>query len=169
LFRLYHPHLGRLCLRWTRGHRADAEDLLAEAHLRAVRASGQSSSAPENPIAWLSAIIANLARDRLRARLRDAGPQDADSTALELVCDPHCASDTLCATRQLLSNTLAHVQSLGPAQRGALLARCNGEEYEVIAARLGISPGHARKLVQTARTELRARLSPDDLTLATQR
>ena len=38
---------------------------------------------------------------------------------------------------------------------------------ETIAAHLGTSPANARKLVQTARTELRAQLSPHEVMLLT--
>jgi RNA polymerase sigma factor (sigma-70 family) len=160
-FRQYNPSLSRLCARWARGHREDAQDLLAEAYLRAVRATERGLLPADNPIAWVSSIIANLARDQQRARSRRAGPRDDD--LLETVCDPSCGSDALLATRQLLSETLGHVRALSPAQRAALLARSVGESYEEIAAQLGTSPANARKLVQTARGELRGRLSPREM------
>jgi RNA polymerase sigma factor (sigma-70 family) len=162
LFRRHNPLLRQLCLRWTRGHLADAQDLLAEAYLRAVRGSAESTEAPDNLIAWISTIIANLARDRLRTRSRENCHAHGDNDALEFVSDPHCVSDTLFAARELLSHILAHVHSLGPSQRGALIARSTGEEYEAIAEQLGTSPANARKLVQTARNELRTRLAPDE-------
>lgn len=167
LFRRYHPLLNRLCMRWTKGNRADAQDLLAEAYLRAVRATCQSSLLPDNLIAWVSSIIANLARDELRARSRGTRFLGNKSDVLETICDPRCASDALFATRELLAKTLANLERLCPMQRGALLARSAGEEYEAIAARLGTSPANARKLVQTARHQLRARFSPHELILTT--
>src|SRR4051812_44869118 len=72
LFRRYEPRVTRLCLRWARGHRADAQDLLAEAYLKAVSASEQRGTPVDNPLAWLSTVIANLARDRQRVRRRGA-------------------------------------------------------------------------------------------------
>jgi RNA polymerase sigma factor (sigma-70 family) len=163
LFRRYNPVLSRLCVRWTRGHRADAQDLLAEAYLRAVRAAGQSNLLPESLIAWLSAVIANLARDQLRARGR--GTRLLHEDKLETLCSPHDDSDTLLATRELLTQTLSHIRRLCPTQRGALLARSAGEGYEAIAVQLGTSPANARKLVQTARHALRAQLSAQEMSL----
>jgi DNA-directed RNA polymerase specialized sigma24 family protein len=110
----------------------------------------------DNPIAWVSSIIANLARDQQRARTRRNGWND---DFLETLCDPNCDSDALLATRQVLSETLVQVRTLGRMQRAALLARSVGESYEAIAAHLGTSPANARKLVQTARHELRGRLA----------
>jgi RNA polymerase sigma factor (sigma-70 family) len=167
LFRRCNPLLSRLCMRWTRGNRADAQDLLAEAYLRAVRATFQGSLLPDNLIAWVSSIIANLARDQLRARSRGTRFLGNKSDVLETICDPHCASEALFATRELLAKTLDDLQRLCPMQRGALLARSAGEEYEAIAACLGTSPANARKLVQTARNQLRARVSPHERILMT--
>lgn len=156
-FRRYNARLSRLCARWARGNREDAQDLLAEAYLRAVCATEQGLLPADNPIAWLSSIIANLARDQQRTRTRRAGSRGDD--VLETICDPSCGSDALLATRELLSKTLDHVGALGPAKRAALMQRCAGQSYEVIAAQLGTSRANARKLVQTARDELRSRLS----------
>ena len=167
LFERYNPLLNRLCSRWTRGHRADAQDLLADAYLRAVRATWQNDQRPDNLLAWLLGIIANLARDRLRARSRSSRQLDDESRVLETLRDPGSASEAVFATRELLSKTLAHVKTLTTMQRSALLARSAGEEYEAIAAHLGTSPANARKLVQTARSELRAQLSPHEVMLLT--
>ena len=142
-------------MHWTRGHRADAQDLLAEAYLRAVCASEQSVALPRDPMAWLSTVVANLARDQRRAAARNRH----DPGLLEAIADPRCASDALLMKRQSLSLTLAHVRALTPSQRAALLARTAGEGYEAIAEQLGTSTGNARKLVQTARNTLRGRLA----------
>jgi RNA polymerase sigma factor (sigma-70 family) len=155
IFRRYGPRVTRLCMHWTRGHRADAQDLLAEAYLRAVCASEQSVALPHNPMAWLSTVVANLARDQRRAAARNRH----DPGLLEAIADSRCASDALLMKRQLLSLTLAHARALTPSQRAALLARTAGEGYEAIAEQLGTSKGNARKLVQTARNTLRGRLA----------
>jgi len=154
-FRQHYPLLSGLCVRWTRGHSADAQDLLAEAYLRAVNATRRSSVRPDNLISWLSTIIANLARDYLRAQSRGNRLRDDDDT-LAALSDPRGASDATLVTRELLVKTLKEVRNLNPMQRRALLARSVGEDYESIAAQLGTSPANARKLVQTARKALRA-------------
>jgi len=153
-FRQHYPLLNRLCTRWTRGHRADAQDLLAEAYLKALSATRQSSVLPESLISWLSTIIANLGRDYLRARSRGARLREDDDEFVAL-CDPRGASDTTLVMREELTRTLQEVRCLHPMQRRALLARSVGDEYESIAAQLGTSRANARKLVQTARKALR--------------
>jgi len=162
LFRLHDALLRRLCVRWTRGHQADAQDLLAEAYLRVVRNRGHDQPLPDNPIAWLSAIIANLARDQLRAKSRSIGSRARGDDDPASLCDPKSDSDKTFIARELLSETLKRVQNLSATQRRALLARSTGEEYEVIAAQLATTPANVRKLVQMARSELRAQLSPQE-------
>lgn len=156
MFRQHYPLLERLCVRWTGGHRADAQDLLSEAYLRAVGATRRCRILPDNLISWLSTIIANLARDYLRVQRRHTRLRD-DDDAFAALCDPRGASDTTLVTRERLARTLEEVRYLNPLQRRAVLARSEGEDYEVIAAQLGTSPANARKLVQTARKVLRAR------------
>ena len=164
-FRLHNAPLERLCARWTRGHQADAQDLLADAYLRVVRSIGQDNPLPENPIAWVSTIIANLARDYLRAKSRGLRARTDDNGDVETLCDPGCDSDSRFMTRELLSETLNRVQNLNATQRRALLARSTGEEYETIAVQLATTPANVRKLVQMARVELRAQFSPHELVL----
>jgi len=165
LFRLHNALFSRLCARWTRGHHADAQDLLSEAYLRMVRNSARTHSLPENPVAWLSAIIANLARDYLRAKRRGVCRSNDETDLVETLCDPSYDSDAAFLTRELLNETLHQVQNLSSTQRRALLARSAGEDYDAIAAQLATTPANARKLVQTARSQLRARLSPHELRL----
>jgi len=146
--------LHRLCMRWARGHRADADDLLAEASLRALRATRRVAAPLENPIGWLATIVRNVARDRLRA------PRRAQWA--------HAAAQTWCAsapdalesivTKELLTRAAAELRRLPATQRRSLLARAAGDDYASIAAILGTSPQNARKLVQSARSTLRGRL-----------
>ena len=165
LFRRHHPLLYRQCARWTRGHHADAQDLLAEAYLRAIRAIEVSSTLPDNLLAWVSTVIANLARDHLRAKHRVTRALSDDIDGVEALADPDGYSDERFMKRELLSETLQKVRWLAPTQRCALLARLAGEEYETIAAQLATSPANARKLVQAARHELRAQFAPHELML----
>jgi RNA polymerase sigma factor (sigma-70 family) len=148
------PELHRLCVRWARGHLADAEDLFAEACLRALQASERGGAAFDNPMGWLTTTIRNLARDRWKALERCQQFEPAPETW------PSSAPDALdsCAARQLLRTAVAELRRLPPAQRRALLARAAGEDYASIGSSLDTSPENARKLVQTARGTLRQRL-----------
>lgn len=154
LFQQRKPELHRLCIRSARGHRADAEDLLAEACLRALQASVRGGAPFDNPIGWLSTTIRNLARDRRRAPKRCEHAEPAPETWRGFGAD----SLDLCAAKELLQRALAELRRLPAAQRRSLLARAAGEDYAFIASSLDTSPENARKLVQTARCALRQRL-----------
>jgi RNA polymerase sigma factor (sigma-70 family) len=163
LFEQGHPELRRLCIRSARGHRADAEDLFAEAGLRALQATARGGAPIDNPVAWLTTTIRNLARDRGRApeqrQLAEPMPEacpDVGPNALDS-----------CAARELLRGALVELRRLPPAQRRSLLARAFGDDYRSIATRLEISPENARKLVQTARSTLRQRLGMTEYHQAT--
>jgi len=153
-----------VCVRWTRGQPEDARDLLAEAYLRVVGNAERKHLRADDPLAWLSTIIANLARDYLRSHTRNMRNRAANDD-VEMLRDPRYDADATFVTRELLAETLTRVQNLSLPQRRALLARSSGETYAAIAARLVTTPGNARKLVQTARSELRAQLSAQELTL----
>jgi RNA polymerase sigma factor (sigma-70 family) len=154
LFHERHPELQRLCIRWARGHHADAEDLLAEACLRAIQASQRGGAPLENPIGWLSTIVRNLARDRRRTPDISRRAEAAPETWHDLGPD---ALDSFEA-KELLARATAELRCLPGAQRRSLLARAAGDDYPAIADVLGTSPENARKLVQTARSTLRERL-----------
>jgi RNA polymerase sigma factor (sigma-70 family) len=149
-----HTELHRVCIRWARGHHADAEDLLAEACLRAIQASQRGAAPLGNPIGWLTTIVQNLARDQLRApdrkRRADVLPEHAHGVSPDVW-------DSLESKKQL-ARAAAELRRLPPAQRRSLLARAAGDDYPAIASALCTSPENARKLVQTARNTLRERL-----------
>jgi RNA polymerase sigma factor (sigma-70 family) len=143
--------LTRVCLRWTRGHRADAADLLAAATLKVAEAQRENNAQILNPFGWWYRIIANLARDRHRSR-RDAlrlMPEDAAIEAATM--DSH----RVVSARQDIDRLSSKLTRLPGTQREALLLRTAGFEYLEIARKLEISPEYARKLVQLARVMLR--------------
>src|SRR5688572_17323289 len=55
-----------LCLRWTHGDRADAEDLLGDAYLRVLEADVRGDPELVRPLAFWRTVIRNLSRDRGR-------------------------------------------------------------------------------------------------------
>lgn len=141
----------RACLRWTRGHCADAEDLLSDACLRIIESGHGSAFEVSEPTPFCMTVIANLARDRWRAEQRrdTTGPLQVqgDSTQAH-------GPDEIAASRELLVMMLARSQRLPSAQRRALVLRSFGRDYAEIARSLCTSPGNARKLVQLARMDM---------------
>jgi RNA polymerase sigma factor (sigma-70 family) len=154
LFEQRHPELQRLCIRWARGHRADADDLCSEACLRALQATSQGGAPFENPLGWLAATVRNLARDRWRA------PECSRRADVALETRRASNPDALesLALRELLARAAVELRRLPAKQRRSLLARAAGDDYRSIAMSLETSLENARKLVQTARSTLRERL-----------
>ncbi len=147
----------RLCLRWTQGRQADAEDLMASAFLNAVEACHRRGCQVEYPRAWWAAVVSNLARDLWRSRGEARVSLDSVEWDAESADD---AWSALCARRDL-RRALWLVNGLPDAQRRALTLRSLGHEYDEIAEALAVSQVNARKLVQLARDALRAsRRSP---------
>lgn len=151
--------LERLCLRWSRGHRSDAEDLLSEAILRAAEAERSGSQEPANPRAWLATVIANLGRDRLRARGRET-LTDYSEEEPEFVEATLAVHASTVRAKDDLAELARCIVGLTPVQRHVLLAHGLGETYREIARRLQVSEASARKQAQLARNVLRASAEP---------
>lgn len=147
----------RRCMHWTGGNIREAEDLLSDAYLRALEAVRSSPVEVQAPIAWWTAIIANLARDRLR-RARCRPFRDAPMALVEEVPDDAPSQEQLAAAREALERTVGGIQGLTSRQRAALTSRGIGDGYQHIARALGISSACARKMVQTAREKLRKKV-----------
>jgi RNA polymerase sigma factor (sigma-70 family) len=143
--------LERICLHWSRGCRSDAEDLLSDALTRALEAE-PAREAISSPRAWLSAIIANLGRDRWR-RAGQEVPLDLQQSHPEVLIAE--GGDEGLDTRRELARLLGREGGLTSAQRHILAERCLGESYREIARSLGMSESLARKLAQQARAQLR--------------
>ena len=127
---------------------ADAEDLLQEALLRALRAYPRLRHA-ERLRAWLYRIVTTTAIDAHRARRPEVlvgdppagaatAPDDGDDGAFEALIAP-----------------------LPPAARAALHLRFVEDlDHDAIGRRLGCSPEAARQRVSTAIRTLRRELVP---------
>jgi RNA polymerase sigma factor (sigma-70 family) len=104
-------------LAYRTGDRALAEDLLADAFERALRARGRFDRRRGSQKTWLYAIALNCLRDHARRA-------SAEARALERADDPATETDPLAAVE--------HRDQLGRA-----LATLSGEEREAIAMRFG--------------------------------
>ena len=124
---------------------ADAEDLLQEALLRALRAYPRLRHG-DHLRAWLYRITTNAAMDRHRRGRREvAHPDPAASVAVE---DP-----------ELLDGFEALIADLSDGVRATLRLRFVEDlEYDAIARRLDCSPEAARQRVSSAVRSLRQRI-----------
>jgi RNA polymerase sigma factor (sigma-70 family) len=144
--------LFRLCLRWTRGNRSDAEDLLSEACLRALQARG-SNVGVRNALSFSATIIANLARDRRRMERR-GNVERLGTESQHALPSGEPWPDDLAHAREALRRTFVALESVPERQRWAVRLRSLGVEYSCIADELGTSLQNARKLVQFARAAI---------------
>lgn len=151
LMTAWHQHEAELrgWLRHRLGSAADAEDLLQDVFLKAMR-QGERFCAIVNARAWLYEVARNALADRLRlARNTVALPEDLSADAEEVAV---VASLAACLPRVL--------SELSPEDREAItlcdLERLPQEEY---ARRKGLSLPGAKSRVQRARKRLRAQLT----------
>lgn len=145
LYREHAPGLVRFA-HWLCGNRHDAEDLAAEAFVRAF--AGADAIVAHSVKGYLLAIVRNLHLEALRRKR----PTD------EL--DPGHASAgdcpaTLAETAESAQRLARAIAALGEVERSALLMRVEAQlPYEEIAAVLGLSVANAKVRVHRARQKL---------------
>jgi RNA polymerase sigma-70 factor, ECF subfamily len=145
---LYHAHtpaLYALALRLAAGDQGEAEDLVQEGWVRAVRAfaSFRGQSALRS---WLSGFVVNVRRERIRADWRTVDAPDAEAIA------PARGPDT----------ALDLERAIGALPDGArdvfVLHDVYGYTHAEIAELLGIVEGTSKSQLTRARTLLRSSL-----------
>jgi RNA polymerase sigma-70 factor (ECF subfamily) len=149
LFRRHSPRLYAIALRMLAGRVADAEDAVQDAWLRA--ASGLRRFEWRSALStWLSGIVINCARERLRARpLVQAS--DADLAALPAAPRPQVPALDLERGLAALPDGYREV---------LVLHDLYGYTHLEIADLLDIVVGTSKSQLFHARRALRARLSP---------
>jgi RNA polymerase sigma-70 factor (ECF subfamily) len=151
---------------WLMRDRADAEDVVQDAYIRALRAFGGFRG--ENMRPWLLAIVRNVAWRALAVRRRATNnvipieaaytrPGDDDPEPMTIASDEPSAETRLieAGDRALLTRAL---DTLTPLFREALLLREVEEmSYAEIATVLGVPQGTVMSRLSRARAELRLR------------
>ncbi|WEK45126.1 MAG: sigma-70 family RNA polymerase sigma factor [Candidatus Andeanibacterium colombiense] len=148
------PGLVRFLARRT-GCVAAAEDLVQDLWLRLDGAERNGGAQPRNPVSYLFAAAANLARDHARAEKRRAA---LNAEAMRLVFDglPAAASAAASPEReaeatQELASVVAIIDRLPPRTREIFaLNRFEGVSYRQIALRLAISTTAVEKHMKRA-------------------
>ena len=151
----------RSCLRWLRGNRSDAEDVVSRGALKALEFLRRSPGTVERFQPWAMRILQNLCIDRLRGAQRHARCICEDNVSEELAC-VHAGVVTperMFFRGQLGSAVSAAVGTLPPRLKSAFCLRFVDDlGYDEISRRLVITPANARKRIEQARRFLRARL-----------
>jgi len=163
---LFQDHRAGLAgaVRGVLGPRADVEEVLQDAYLKALSAI-QRGSSPRDPVAWMFVITLNLCRD-LRRRQARRGPE----VDLEEVNPMELKSTVAEATWQAeggeaLAAAKAAVAQLGDPQKDVFLLKVSGGlTFEAIGEALGIPTGTAKTRMRAALLTLRKSLAPFDIT-----
>jgi RNA polymerase sigma-70 factor (ECF subfamily) len=147
LYRAHTPYLYRLALRLLGGRRADAEDAVQDAWLRATpRLAGfRGESALRT---WLAAFAINCCRERLRRRgpvLEDTSPRDDETPGAAVPPEED---------RLALEQAIARLPD--GCREILVLHDLEGYTHEEIAGRLGIVAGTSKSQLARARRRHRA-------------
>ncbi|MGD1952368.1 MAG: RNA polymerase sigma factor [Leptolyngbyaceae cyanobacterium] len=155
------PYLSQRCLHWMGGNRANAEEALSTAMIKARAKWPQYSEKITNPKAWLTRLTHNHCVDLHRAHRRQATSIDNfeevvdKAISLTNVSSPN--TDLL--KQELRAYLLQIITELPLRLRQPFILRFLKEiSYRDIAQQLLISEDNARKRVQQARLILRKQL-----------
>jgi RNA polymerase sigma-70 factor (ECF subfamily) len=132
------------------GSHADAEDVVQDAFIRALRGL-RASDRPMTLRPWLYMIVRNRAFDHLRAERRVEDP-----SRLELVTAPAASEPFVsAAAHEELDRVVAEIGRLPERQRLALVRReLGGATHRELAGELGTSVAATKSLLVRARTQL---------------
>jgi RNA polymerase sigma-70 factor (ECF subfamily) len=142
LYRRHAPALYAFALRLMGGNASEADDVMQDAWLRAVRSLG-AFGWRSSLRTWLSTIVLNCCRERWRERVSDEPPAE-DIPAL--AGDLHLSVDLEAA-----------VAALPPGYRAVLVLHdIEGYTHDEIGDRLGIEAGTSKSQLFHARRAVRA-------------
>ncbi len=141
------------------GPEADAQEILQEAYLRALRAR-KLGARPREPAAWLFAITMNLARDLRRRRGRRGQVLNLDEVEPMQIQSTEPAPGERMESREALDAARSAICSLPDADKEVFLMRVSGDlRFEAIAEALSIPVGTAKTRMRRALGHLRQGLA----------
>lgn len=157
----YLPSFYRHAFRYL-GNVADAEDAVQDALLSAYKHVGQFRGQARMST-WLTAIVINSARMRLRSRLRqthaslDEHPNPKSYALAELLPDHRPTPAEQCLRSDLTKNVLQLTRHLSPTLRRAFqLRHLDGLTIREMTAILGVAEGTVKARIARARAKLRS-------------
>ena len=148
----------RLCLGWTHGNVADAEDVIGQAWVKILELDLATAQDVRNPLSWISRILRNMCIDRQRTNSRSLTLIQHEAAVPTPAPTPTPDSDI--SRRQLADAIVEAVTRLPTNLREVVLLRLiQGQSYTDIGHALHISVPNARKRLQQARALLRPELA----------
>lgn len=152
------PHLddAYTLARWMTGNASDAEDVVQDACMRALRAL--ETTAVERPRAWVLAIVRNTALTWMaKNRSNNVTSIDGEDGTADLpqLADPSPSPEEAIMTRADQGSVRAAIAALPDVFREAIVMReINGLSYREIAQAAGIPIGTVMSRLARARTML---------------
>ena len=158
LFGRHTPRLYALALRLLAGRQPDAEDVVQEAWMRAAEGLARFEWRAALTT-WLSAIVINCARERMRhwarERAGDGGDRDDDAAAIDRI-------EQVAAVIAPVGQTIDLERAMAALPDGyrtvLVLHDVEGYTHEQIASQLDIDVGTSKSQLSRARRAMRARL-----------
>ncbi len=151
-----------MSVRWLRGNRSDAEDVVSFAALKALDFLERHPAGVQQFRPWALRIVRNLCADVRRQRMRRS-ELSADTEVSDEVADrpsSEVAPDRALLRHELIPALDDAVAELSPSLRSTFHLRYFDDlPYDEICRRLEISPENARKRIENARKRLRLRLA----------
>jgi RNA polymerase sigma factor (sigma-70 family) len=145
------------------GSQMDAEDALSRAMLKAFEKLPAHANKIVSLRAWLMSFTHNVCMDIHRERARvGLHVANIESSEAALVGTETNIESPDCAVARLeqRARLLWALKNLAPRLRDPFILRfLHDMNYEVIAARLGLTPANVRKRIQQARERLRETLN----------
>lgn len=150
----------RMCIRWLRGNRQDADDVLSRGSLRALEFLRGHPGGVEKFRPWVLRILRNLCHDARLAASRCVEPAEGHDGESEEVACGGVLPDQVIYREQLRAAITGAVDGLPERLSTAFCLRYVDDlEYTELCCVLDITPENARKRVQQARARLRERLA----------
>lgn len=157
-----HRKLYEMSLRRTGGHRADAEDVLGTAMLRALEAFPRQEHRLTHVEAWLARILHNTCMDLHRARRRQDAvplPEDEGPGAGRELPSPAPSAEQVLLEEEQSTLLWRHVAALPESLRRPYLLRFEqGLASPDIGQRLGLTAVNVRRRLTVAHRRLRVAL-----------
>lgn len=153
-------YLKRLSAVWMNVSRMDAEDAFSDATIRAFEKYQEHAAQISNERAWFARLLHNICIDRHRSNKRRMvlGEKVKEISMIEQTAYENLE---LTPEAELMNSELGRsmfkaIDDLPEKLKEPFIMRLvRGDEYEMIASKLGISNDNARKRVQQARAMLR--------------
>lgn len=165
LWEHYKPTLSRRCLQWMGGNRADAEDALSSASLKAWQYLAIHATQIVNVKAWLFRLLYNHCMSMQRANktyLRYMQPIEDDHSFNTVVANSHDPSfEEAMLRREMQLYLRSRINALPLRLREpAILYFFQEMRQREIASHLNLTDVNVRKRLQHARELLRMEIAP---------